>query len=163
MREHFPPVTINFAHVRIIGIPGLSLVAIAVAIALEFPEGRWLLFSGIAGGLLVAAVLIRLRRPPAKTSTSPPRGNLMACDLPSSGQDTWLSRPPSGNGLGSRPEPSSRSPKTSWVPAGSLLFDVGATAFIGAAIVFCLVGLLACYAPARRAIAIDAMEALRYE
>jgi hypothetical protein len=102
MREHFPPVTINFAHVRIIGIPGLSLVAIAVAIAFEFPVGRALLFSGIAGGLLVAAALILARRPREQASREPPRGplstrvtwrprphewkndgRLMACDLPS--------------------------------------------------------------------------------
>ena len=31
MREQFPPITINFAPVKVIGIPGLSLVAIAVA------------------------------------------------------------------------------------------------------------------------------------
>jgi hypothetical protein len=61
MREHFPPVTINFAHVNIVGIPGLSLVAIAVAIALEFPEGRWLLLSGLTGGILTGICLI-LRR-----------------------------------------------------------------------------------------------------
>jgi putative ABC transport system permease protein len=36
-------------------------------------------------------------------------------------------------------------------------------AFGGAAILFAVIGLAACYAPARRATRIDAMEALRYE
>ena len=49
---------------------------------------------------------------------------------------------------------------------GSLLFGLGATdpiAFVGSAVLFCAIGLAACYAPARRATEIDAMEALRYE
>jgi putative ABC transport system permease protein len=49
---------------------------------------------------------------------------------------------------------------------GSLLFGIGPTdpiAFGGSAMLFCLIGLLACYVPARRATAVDAMEALRYE
>ena len=49
---------------------------------------------------------------------------------------------------------------------GSLLFGVGATdpvTFIGSAVLFVAIGLAACYAPARRATEIDAMEALRYE
>jgi len=49
---------------------------------------------------------------------------------------------------------------------GSLLFGVGAAdplTFIGSAVLFCAIGLAACYAPARRATEIDAMEALRYE
>ena len=49
---------------------------------------------------------------------------------------------------------------------GSLLFGVGAAdpiTFVGAAVLFCAIGLAACYAPARRATEIDAMEALRYE
>src|SRR5262245_39521147 len=117
MREQFPPITINFAPVKVIGIPGLSLVAIAMALVVEFPEGRWLLLAGITGGLLVAAALIRLRRPHRPAPGEPPRGSLMACDLPSTGQDEWSSRRPSGNAPGSRPEPSSRSPKTSWASA----------------------------------------------
>ena len=48
----------------------------------------------------------------------------------------------------------------------SLLFGIGPTdplTFGGSAVLFCLIGLIACYIPARRATAVDAMEALRYE
>jgi len=62
MREPFPPVTINFGSVKVVGIPGLSLVAIVVAIAYEFPEAAWLLALGIAGGAAFGATLIALRR-----------------------------------------------------------------------------------------------------
>jgi hypothetical protein len=58
MREPFPPVTINFASVNIVGIPGLAIVLIAVAIAMEFPEARWLLISSVCAGAVVAAVRI---------------------------------------------------------------------------------------------------------
>ena len=49
---------------------------------------------------------------------------------------------------------------------GSLLFGVGATdplTFIGSTMLFFVVGAAACYVPARRATAIDAMDALRYD
>ena len=113
MREQFPPITINFAPVKVIGIPGLSLVAIAVAIVLEFPQGRWLLLSGVVGGVLVAAALIVVRRRQAQTPGEPPRGNLIGCDPPLIGQDAWSFRRQSGIGPASVSEPSSKSPKTS--------------------------------------------------
>src|SRR5262249_496712 len=119
MSEQFRPITINFAPVKVLGIPGLALVAIAVAIVLEFPVGRWLLISGIAGGLVVAAAMILSRRPRGNAGNDQPRGGLTACDLPSTAQDGWSSRRPSGSGSASPPEPSSRSPKTNWVPAFS--------------------------------------------
>jgi putative ABC transport system permease protein len=49
---------------------------------------------------------------------------------------------------------------------GSLLFGVSAAdpiTFAASTLLFIAIGLAACYAPARRATEIDAMEALRYE
>ena len=49
---------------------------------------------------------------------------------------------------------------------GALLFGVAATdpiTFIGSAALFIAIGLAACYAPARRATQVEAVEALRYE
>jgi predicted permease len=49
---------------------------------------------------------------------------------------------------------------------GSLLFGIGATdplTFIGSTLLFFVVGVAACYVPARRATAIGAMDALRYD
>ena len=62
MTERFPPVTINFAKVQVVGWPGLSLVVIVIAIAIQFPEARWLLLSGLTGGVLLALALILIRR-----------------------------------------------------------------------------------------------------
>jgi predicted permease len=49
---------------------------------------------------------------------------------------------------------------------GSLLFGVGSTdpvTFVGAGVLFCAIGAIACYQPARRATTIDASQALRHE
>ena len=69
MTKQFPPVQINFASVQVKGGPGLTLVALVVAIAIEFPEVRWLLLSGLAGGLVVAAALIYLRHHQVNVAT----------------------------------------------------------------------------------------------
>ena len=62
MAEHFQAVTINIARVNVVGVPGLMLVLVAAAIAVEFPEARWLALSGLAGGVVFGAVLIAIRR-----------------------------------------------------------------------------------------------------
>ncbi|HMF95947.1 MAG TPA: hypothetical protein VKE96_16710 [Vicinamibacterales bacterium] len=62
MRDQFPPLTINFASVRVVGIPGLSLVAIACAIAFQFPLAGWLLMLSVGAGFAVGGTLIALRR-----------------------------------------------------------------------------------------------------
>ncbi len=74
MRDQFPPVSINFSSVNITGWPGFALVVLVAAIAMEFPETRWLLLLGIAAGALLAAVLIviRDRRAQARSVRTPP-------------------------------------------------------------------------------------------
>ena len=62
MAEQFQAVTINIARVNVAGMPGLMLVLVAAAIAMEFPEARWLALSGLAGGAIFGAVLIAVRR-----------------------------------------------------------------------------------------------------
>ena len=117
MREQFPPVNLNLASVRIVGIPGLSLVLIVIAITFEFPQARWLFLSGLAGGALVAAALILVRRRRPIAPGGPGNGILMGGDPLSTRQDAWSSPPRSASGPASRPAPSSKSPKTSWAYA----------------------------------------------
>src|SRR5262252_7511533 len=62
MRDQFRDIATNLTPVRVVGVPGLTLVLIAVALALQFPEARWLIAGGLAGGAAVAAVLISRRR-----------------------------------------------------------------------------------------------------
>jgi hypothetical protein len=61
MRNRFRPVTINVASVDIVGWPGLAVVLVIVAIAMEFPATRALLAAGAVSGAAIAAVRI-LRR-----------------------------------------------------------------------------------------------------
>lgn len=62
MREQFRPIATNFTPVAVVGIPGLTLVIIAIALAAQFPEARWLLAAGLLGGAAIAGVLIARRR-----------------------------------------------------------------------------------------------------
>jgi hypothetical protein len=61
MRQQFAPVRINFASVDVVGWPGLTLVVIVLAIAMEFPEARLLLLSSAAAGAALGAGLIWFR------------------------------------------------------------------------------------------------------
>jgi len=62
MRDQFRPARINFASVDISGGPGLGVVAVVVAVAFQFEIARWLLLAGIAGGAVLAAATIFIRR-----------------------------------------------------------------------------------------------------
>jgi hypothetical protein len=62
MREQFRPVTINFSSVQVVGWPGLALVLIIIAIAMEFPETRLLFLAGLLAGTVVGSVLIYVRQ-----------------------------------------------------------------------------------------------------
>lgn len=62
MRERFRQIPTNLTPVNVIGVPGLMLVLIAIALAWQFPEAQWLIASGLAGGALIAIVLISTRR-----------------------------------------------------------------------------------------------------
>lgn len=52
---------INMAHIPVMGIGGLGLVAIAIIVGLTLPEGRRLLSWGLAGAIVGAASLIAWR------------------------------------------------------------------------------------------------------
>ena len=61
MSERFRPIATNFTPVNVVGVPGLALVLIAIALAWQFPEARWLIAAGVLGGGMIAAMLIRRR------------------------------------------------------------------------------------------------------
>ena len=61
MRES-RPIEINMSAIRVAGIGGLGMVAMAVVMAIALQPARWLLVGGIAGGALVALALVALRR-----------------------------------------------------------------------------------------------------
>jgi len=62
MHERFRPIATNLTPVNVVGIPGLTLVCVAIALAVQFPEARWLIAAGIVGGAAIAAALIVRRR-----------------------------------------------------------------------------------------------------
>ena len=63
MSEQFPPVTINFAPVKVAGAAGLPLLIVVGVIALVLLEARWLLLCGIIGGAMLGVLMILVRRP----------------------------------------------------------------------------------------------------
>jgi hypothetical protein len=53
---------INRAHIRVAGVGGLGLVAMAIVVALTLPSIGWSMALGLVLGVLFAVVLILLRR-----------------------------------------------------------------------------------------------------
>ena len=69
--------TINMAHIRVAGVGGLGLVAMAVVVALSQPRIRQSLEIGLVLGAMLGAVLIlyRRRRGPMPSSGQRPGAN----------------------------------------------------------------------------------------
>ena len=102
MREQFRSITTNLTPVRVVGIPGLALVLIAIALAVQFPEARWLLVAGLAGGIVIAAFLVIRRATDAPDDgAGRRRGILLGRERPSPGEGARSSRPRSGDGQSS--------------------------------------------------------------
>lgn len=53
---------INMSAIPVSGIGGLGLVAVAILMAVVFPEARWLLVLGISGGVMIAVAFVLARR-----------------------------------------------------------------------------------------------------
>ncbi len=56
------PPTLNMSAIPVAGVGGLGLLGIVAIMAFAFSPARWLLFSGIVGGCLVALALVVARR-----------------------------------------------------------------------------------------------------
>ena len=62
---------INMAHIRVAGIGGLGLVAMAVAVALNVPRiGQTLAIGAVAGIVLAAFLVVRRRKSGVLSSSS---------------------------------------------------------------------------------------------
>jgi hypothetical protein len=74
MTHNQGPVQINMSEIRVNGIGGLGLVAVAFLMTLVFPEAWWLVVIGSLGGVVLAAMLIvaRRRRVPSGPSGDDP-------------------------------------------------------------------------------------------
>jgi hypothetical protein len=53
---------INISSIPVAGVGGLGLMVMAVAIAVIFPLVRWVVIGGAAGGVVLGAAIIFLRR-----------------------------------------------------------------------------------------------------
>ena len=102
MREQFRSITTNLTPVRVVGIPGLVLVLIAIALAVQFPEARWLLLAGLAGGIVIAAFLVIHRASDAADDGDDRRrGILLVRERPAPDEGARSSRHRSGAGQSS--------------------------------------------------------------
>ena len=62
MSDKNEPPTLNMSAIPVAGVGGLGLLGIVAIMAFAFSPARWLLFSGIVGGWLVALALVMARR-----------------------------------------------------------------------------------------------------
>jgi len=62
MNDRLKPVSINSTAIAVAGVGGLGMIALVAIIAAMFPIARWLLTSGMAGGVALATFLILRRR-----------------------------------------------------------------------------------------------------
>jgi hypothetical protein len=58
MNDTRNPSSINSSTIVVAGVGGLGMLALVVIIAARFAIARWLLFGGLAGGVILAAILI---------------------------------------------------------------------------------------------------------
>ena len=67
-------VEINMSGIPVAGVGGAGLVVVALVTTVVFPEARWLLAAGLAGGVVLgtALVLMRQRRQSDRPSGSEP-------------------------------------------------------------------------------------------
>lgn len=97
MREQFRPIATNLTPVNVVGIPGLMLVIIAIALAFQFPEVRWLILATVTGGSAIAWMLISRRwRRSDGDGGAPSHGVLHVYEPAASAQDD-ASRPRFGS------------------------------------------------------------------
>ena len=53
-------VEINMSGIQIAGVGGLGMVIVALVMAMEIVEARWLLVTGVAGGVALAVALVMI-------------------------------------------------------------------------------------------------------
>ena len=82
---------INMARIRVAGVGGLGLVAMAVVVAINIPKIRQLLTIGLALGVLFGVVLVLWRRragPMPSSGRRPGANTTLSIDLPSPSEST---------------------------------------------------------------------------
>jgi hypothetical protein len=78
-----PTDVINMAHIRVAGVGGLGLVAMAAAVALDIPRIGLSVGTGLVLGAAYAAIVVfRSRREPMPGSRAPGANAVLSIDLP---------------------------------------------------------------------------------
>ena len=56
------PVQINISGIPVAGVGGLGLVAMALLVSIVMPAAWWTMVVGVSGGVVLAAILVVMRR-----------------------------------------------------------------------------------------------------